>query len=72
MTTWQPIATCPKETDVLLYSEMWAETFGEIQIVQIDHGGEWNFQSEMQLEPDDKEAEPAHWMPLPEPPEKGR
>lgn len=63
---WQEIGSCPKETDVLLFNELWGDTFGEIQIGQIDHGGDWNFQSEMNLEfADPSEWQPTHWMPLP-------
>lgn len=61
---WQPIESCPKEQDVLLFSDMWEDTFGAIQIGQLDHGGEWNLQSEMRLD-DDEEFFPTHWMPLP-------
>lgn len=65
---WQSIKTVPRERDVFLYCELWEDTFGEVQIGQLDHGGEWNFQSEMSLEDCGKEYEPTHWRPLPSPP----
>lgn len=67
---WQPIETAPKEIDILVFNEALDYSFGSIQIGQIDHGGEWNFLSEMSLEDCDDDFLPTHWMPLPAAPTK--
>ena len=58
---WQPIETCPENTDVLLYD------IGDITLGQYrqDCCGEYRF---FDWCAGGDTINPSHWMPLPEPP----
>lgn len=62
---WRPIATAPKDEPVLLYSEDWEMTLGDVLVGFVDHDGRC-----VVAETDDYNA--THWMPLPEPPDDGQ
>lgn len=72
MSEWRKIETAPKDgRDVLLYSEIWEETLGAVQIASWDRDEGWIFQSALDIDGlDDDVADygPTHWMPLPPPP----
>jgi len=61
MAEWQPIASAPRNEPILLYSEDWEMTIGDIQIGSVDDDG-----TSRCVETDDYNA--THWMPLPDPP----
>ena len=70
--TWQPIKTAPRDgTPVLIWSpDASAHGISLAQFIEFegdpDDGGWQDFWSDTSVIID---AEPTHWMPLPEPPE---
>ena len=68
MGEWQPIKTAPKNGDqILLWSEMWADTYGMVIGVWRGKRDGWCC-AEFITGDWDKEDQPTHWMPLPDPP----
>lgn len=68
-TTWQPIATAPKDgTEILLCVESRSRNAGGMLVGHYMPGGHsisegWYFWSGSMF---DKSSKPTHWMPLPE------
>ncbi len=61
MSEWQPIATAPDDTEVLVWDE------GAIDIAIHQDGEQWfGAVGGIAIEPP-----PTHWMPLPAPPDGG-
>lgn len=77
---WQPIEAAPKgNCRILLFNELWGDTFGDVQI-GYEQQGKWLFDGEMNIndvEDEDlgdgevlteQDYQPTHWRPLPESP----
>jgi hypothetical protein len=66
---WQPIETAPKGECVLLFSPDAADWYSVCvgYAISDEDGVAWYSQEESVGQPID--AQPSHWMPLPEPPE---
>lgn len=65
MSEWQPIATAPKQGDVLVWSPPHHNDVvrdGDYSVVRYDDGSGWHIAGNIYA------TAPTHWMPLPEPP----
>jgi hypothetical protein len=62
---WQPIATAPKDVEILVYTRPW----GPIIALLSDEFGAWLSRMQVPVSIRDEEELPTHWQPLPEPPD---
>lgn len=63
---WQPIETAPEETEVLCWVVSRGGVYSCCQLLTLSPPHGWLDQSGSLIHP---AYEPAHWMPLPEPPQ---
>lgn len=63
-TTWQPIDSAPKNTEILVYTKPWGTIIASFS----EEFGEWLSRMQMPVSIRDDQELPTHWRPLPDPP----